>query len=144
MISLINLYQTKLNSSITSTLIFGLILFSCNSNTIHKLENIQNAEFPVSADSITFHELFGKWTLKIPNRNAPYSTFIIDSNGFHNLTDSSLNTYKLKVDAEMFIIVIDSTESKNLITYHSHDTLTIYWTSGLHETYIRTSKLTRE
>lgn len=117
-------------------------LFSCNDSTVNNLDSTKSNEIYAYSDSIPFGDLIGKWTLEKPNNNIGFKTFIIDSSGFHNVTDSSIIHYKLLLQGNKFIISIYVTEKMNLITYYATDTIKIYWTSGQHETYIRETRST--
>jgi len=126
------------------TMLVGLIMFSCSDPTIKNNEINKSNENITRSDSIRFANLIGKWTLKEPNVNVNFKTFIIDSSGFNYLTNSSVHHYKLLVEGDKFCIGIFVTENRNLITYYSQDTLKIYWISGQHETYIRQTKSTEK
>ena len=126
------------------TILIGQFLFSCNGTTTQNLETAKFKNNINHSDTITFGNLIGTWILKDSNVNVNFKSFKIDSSGFHNITDSAINHYKLLVEGNKFSIGIYVTENKNLITYYSHDTLKIYWTSGQHETYIRQTKSTKE
>lgn len=112
-----------------------LMIISCKDAPVSKLnQGIKSSSFLFS-DSIPLVDLIGKWSLIDANNNAYFKSFIIDSNGFHNITDTNIGHYKLSIEGNKLILGAD--RYQNLITSFAIDTLTIYWSSGQYETYIR-------
>jgi hypothetical protein len=141
MVSTINYILLKINNykfilSFIAVIVF--IITSCNDTKIDKLNLHNKNNHFLFSDSIPIVDIIGKWSLKEANNNAHFKSFIIDSNGFHNITDTNIWHYKLSIEGNKLILGID--RSQNLITSFATDTLTIYWNSGQYETYIRNSR----
>lgn len=131
-------FKIRLND-IESILISAALIIvfaqSCSDSKTDKQYETTIERSLLFSDSIPVVDLIGNWSLKDTNHNVRFKSFVIDSNGLHNITDTNIWHYKLSIEGKK--LMLGSERNQNLITYYTIDTLTVYWNSGEYVTYIR-------